>query len=116
MGTLHLRQYGICKGDVGTETLFRSDNAYLSFSQLARILFSAHIDTLVVVGLATDYCVLSSAIDAAKFHFNTIVIQDCTRGVAASSTKEAYEEMQAAEIHIVTNQGEAQTLLARRHT
>ena len=39
------------------------------------------IDTLVLGGLALDYCVLYSALDAAKLKFNTIIAGDAVRGV-----------------------------------
>ena len=39
------------------------------------------IDTLVLGGLATDYCVLYSALDAAALGYRTIVAEDAVRGV-----------------------------------
>ena len=70
-------------------------NHYLGFTALPRLLFSQQppIHTLVVVGLATDYCVLSSAVDAAKFQLRTIVVQDGVRGVDEETTARAHEEM-----------------------
>jgi nicotinamidase/pyrazinamidase len=45
------------------------------------------------VGLATDYCVLSSAIDAVKFQLRTIIVQDGIRGVKKETVDKAHEEM-----------------------
>ena len=39
------------------------------------------IDTLVLGGLATDYCVLYSALDAAALGYKTFVAGDAIRGV-----------------------------------
>ena len=39
------------------------------------------INTVVLAGLATDYCVLYSALDAASLGHKTIVISDAVRGV-----------------------------------
>lgn len=36
-------------------------------------------------GLATDYCVGSTAVDAAKYGFNTYLIEDAARHVAPDS-------------------------------
>ena len=42
-----------------------------------------------VVGIATDYCVLQTALDAAKGGFQTRVLLDLTAGVARPSTAAA---------------------------
>jgi nicotinamidase/pyrazinamidase len=39
------------------------------------------IDTLFLVGLATDFCVSWSAVDARKLGFTTYVIEDATRAI-----------------------------------
>ncbi len=39
------------------------------------------IDTLFLVGLATDFCVAWSAVDARKLGFTTYVIEDATRAI-----------------------------------
>ena len=39
------------------------------------------IDTLTLVGLATDYCVNYSAVDAAKLGFNVTVKMDLCRAI-----------------------------------
>ena len=63
------------------------------------------------MGLATDYCVLSSAIDARKFHFRTIVIGDAVRGVATDTTESAIKEMQGWGIEYVKNEKELNDVL-----
>ncbi|MDR0449685.1 MAG: bifunctional nicotinamidase/pyrazinamidase [Treponema sp.] len=56
------------------------------------------LDTVILGGLATDYCVLYSALDAARCGFRTIVLSDAVRGVGfpAGSVERAFESMKAA--------------------
>ena len=70
------------------------------------------IETIVIVGLATDYCVLSSAIDAKKFQFRTIVVGDAVRGVAKDTTDLAIKEMQGWGIEYAQNVKDLHKLLA----
>jgi nicotinamidase/pyrazinamidase len=51
-----------------------------------------------VAGIATDYCVRSTAIDAAKAGFATTVLLDLTAGVSAPTTVAAIEAMRAGGI------------------
>jgi len=64
-------------------------------------LASKGINRLVVVGLATDYCVGSTAIDA-KFYFpemDVILIDNCMKGVAPDTTAAKIELMKSKGIH-----------------
>jgi nicotinamidase/pyrazinamidase len=45
-------------------------------TELAGLLRDANITDIVVVGLATDYCVAATAIDGADLGFNTTVLAD----------------------------------------
>jgi nicotinamidase/pyrazinamidase len=66
--------------DVGVE---RDDEGYSGFekSRLADLLHEAGVDEVAVVGLATDYCVRASAIDACREGFDTTVVTDAIRAV-----------------------------------
>jgi len=61
------------------------DDGYSAFEatnlNLTQYLKSKDIDTVYVCGIATDYCVLSTALDAVKQGFNTFVIIDAIRAV-----------------------------------
>jgi len=46
-----------------------------------------------VVGIATDYCVRASSLDAKKFGLDVRVITSLTAGVAAASTEAAIDEL-----------------------
>jgi nicotinamidase/pyrazinamidase len=62
---------------------------------LAGYLRARGIDTLIIVGLALDYCVNYSAQDAAKLGFKTTVLTDLCRAIDASSEATARTEMKA---------------------
>lgn len=75
---------------------------YVQFTELAALLHRAspRIHTVVIGGLATDYCVRATAIDAAKFGFHTVVLQNCVAGVDAATTEQAWAAMQAYGIRL----------------
>lgn len=54
-----------------------------------------------VVGIATDYCVRASSLDANNFGLNVRVITSLTAGVAAVSTEAAIDEMVDAGVKVV---------------
>ena len=67
------------------------------------------LNTLVLGGLATDYCVLYSALDAAALGYKTIVAGDAIRGVGIpeGSVKRAFELLDEAGV-IVGESGDFQ--------
>lgn len=56
---------------------------------LAEVLREAGIDQLDLAGIATDYCVLASAIDANELGIQVRVLSDLIAGVAPESSVEA---------------------------
>ena len=55
------------------------------------------IQTLYLVGLATDFCVAWSALDATQFGFECYVIEDACRAIDLNgSLNAAWQQMQAA--------------------
>jgi nicotinamidase/pyrazinamidase len=57
---------------------------------------SRGIDTVYVTGLATDFCVAWTALDARELGFDAYVIEDATRAIdLAGSLEKAWKEMQA---------------------
>ena len=55
------------------------------------------LDTAYFVGLATDFCVLWSSLDARRAGFNACVIEDATRGIdAGGSLARAWTDMARA--------------------
>ena len=51
-----------------------------------------------VCGIATDYCVRATALDAAREGFETTVIEELCAGVAPETTTRAIDELRAAGI------------------
>jgi nicotinamidase/pyrazinamidase len=90
--------------DVGAE---REDEGYSGFenSKLEDMLREGDVDEVAVVGLATDYCVRASAIDAAKLGFDTTVITDAIRAVDVNpgDGERALEEMKEAGANVATS-------------
>jgi nicotinamidase/pyrazinamidase len=58
------------------------------------------IKNLIVFGLATDYCVKATAIDAVDAGYKVTVIEGLSKGVAPETTAQALKEMKAKGIII----------------
>jgi nicotinamidase/pyrazinamidase len=58
-----------------------------------------------VCGLATDYCVKWTALDAAELGFETVVIEDACRGVELQpgDVDEAFGELEEAGVEVLTS-------------
>jgi nicotinamidase/pyrazinamidase len=63
------------------------------------------VDALIICGLATDYCVKATAIDAAQLGFRTTLAEDACRGVGmtADAIPAAVREMAAAGVRVATS-------------
>ena len=61
---------------------------------LAGYLRERGIDTVYVVGIATDFCVAWTALDAVKLGFKTFVIADACKGIDLNgSLQQAWQQM-----------------------
>jgi nicotinamidase/pyrazinamidase len=69
---------------------------------LGALLKEANVDEVVVTGLATDYCVRATALDAASLGFHTYLLTDAVAGVnlQPGDGDAAIAEMEAAGIHL----------------
>ena len=72
--------------------------AYSAFAGtgLAETLRKRSVERVFVAGLATDYCVKSTALDALEEGFQAVLIEDGCRGVADETTQAALDEMRKA--------------------
>ncbi len=84
------------------------DDGYSAFEatnvSLDQFLKHREIDELYVAGLATDYCVKASAIDASIHGMRTYIITDAVKAVnleAGDDTK-AFQEMKEAGCRLIT--------------
>jgi len=59
------------------------------------------VDTLIMFGIATDYCVKSTAIDGVQAGFKVTVVEELCRGVDPKTTEKALKEMPAAGVKVV---------------
>ena len=73
---------------------------------LAGYLKERGIDTVFIVGIATDFCVAWTAMDAAKLGFKTFVISDATKAIdLQGSLQHAWQDMLAVGVkRVVANQ------------
>jgi nicotinamidase/pyrazinamidase len=67
---------------------------------LADWLRARGVDTVELVGIATDHCVRATALDAVAAGFSTTVLLDLCAGVAPETTGRALDEMDAAGVRI----------------
>lgn len=78
------------------------DNGRIKDTGLARFLQQQEVDCVYILGLATDYCVKFTALDALSLGFRTHLILDGCRGVnlAPEDAQRAVEEMKAAGVFV----------------
>ncbi|MGU3437744.1 isochorismatase family protein [Actinomycetes bacterium M1A6_2h] len=67
---------------------------------LADWLHERSVDTVHVVGIATDYCVRATALDSAKAGFDTTVLTDYCAAVAPENTPAVLDEFDERGVHI----------------
>ena len=81
------------------------DNAHRKSTGLGEFLKDESVTDVYILGLATDYCVRWSALDALKLGFRTHVIEDGCRGVELhpGDVQKAIEEIRAAGANITTS-------------
>ena len=93
---LDMHPYGACYHDL----------ADTMSTGVIEFLRAKGIETVVVGGLATDYCVKTTALQLRHAGFEVIVNLEACRGIANETVVQAIEEMTAAGIAIVKNTNE----------
>lgn len=82
----------------GTEVAFDSYSAFKddggSPTQLHDLLQAQGIRQLIVYGIATDYCVKATVLDAVQLGYKVIVIKSLIRGVDPETSRRALEEIE----------------------
>ena len=71
-------------------------------TEMNQILQKNGIKELIVYGIATDYCVKATAIDAVAAGYKVTVIEGLSKGVAPDTTAKALEEMKSKGITVKT--------------
>ncbi len=96
-------------GEVFLKGTRNKDDGYSAFeatsADLESVLKNKRVDDLYVVGLATDYCVRASALEALRKGFTTYVITDAVAAVNVKPDdgKNALEEMRTAGVNLITS-------------
>ena len=97
-----------CKGMDPTVDSYSGffDNGGKNDTGLNKWLKEANVDEVYICGLATDYCVKFTALDAVKLGYNTIVVSDACRGVnfPEGSVKTACAEMTNAGVFFLNSE------------
>lgn len=78
---------------------FQDDGA--KKTELDKILKKDKIKKVIVYGIATDYCVRATALDAAAAGYKVIMIKNLSRGVASDTSQKAIEEMRLKGVAIL---------------
>jgi len=91
------------------------DNARRKETGLAKLLRKHGVTELHVMGLATDYCVRATALDAVELGFRTTLLTDAVRGVEVrpGDCQRAIDEMRAAGVKIRRSRSLTQNLEAQ---
>jgi nicotinamidase/pyrazinamidase len=78
--------------------------AYSGFqgTALAKWLREHNVETVLIGGLATDYCVKATALDAAEEGFDVFLLSDATRAVDPDQEQAVVEELVAQGVKATT--------------
>lgn len=71
--------------------------------QLKAWLVVREIKAVDIVGIATDYCVRATALDAVSAGFDTTVLEDLVVGVDKETSRAALEELSRAGVRLATS-------------
>ena len=86
--------------DVHPYGAFYADNSRTKLLELHAYLQAAGVTAVDIVGLATDYCVRTTVLDALHLGYKVNVLLDGCRGLAKETTLAAINEMKAAGANI----------------
>lgn len=78
-----------------------NDNTDGASTELTKFLKDKRVDKLDCVGLATEYCVKHTALDAIQEGFSARVIMRCTKGLSKNDIEDAIDEMRLKGIVII---------------
>ncbi|PWN95900.1 Isochorismatase hydrolase [Tilletiopsis washingtonensis] len=77
------------------------------FSPLAAALFGAHVTRVLIAGVATDFCVRATVLDACRFGLRPLVVLEACAGVEEAGTQRAVRELSEAGAEVVQSVEEA---------
>lgn len=91
---------------------FKDDGG--SSTPMESLLRKASISHVIVYGVATDFCVRATALDAAAAGFHVTLIKDLSRGVATDSTSKALADLTSKGVRVVPKLSDAIPTAATR--
>ncbi|KAK6165557.1 hypothetical protein SNE40_022464 [Patella caerulea] len=77
------------------------DNAKITQTQLNSVLRDNEITKVFITGMASDFCVYYTALDAKSLGYETFVVKDAVRGVANESIVAAAHDMTTKGINLI---------------
>ncbi len=76
-------------------------------TEMDSILRRNGIEGLVIYGIATEYCVKATALDAVEAGFQVLAVKDLCRGITPDGSARAFEEMELKGVELVETVEEA---------
>lgn len=86
-----LDSYSAVKDDSGTKT------------GLEAILHEHGVTSIVIFGIATDYCVKATAIDLVRSGFKVVAVEQLCKGVTPETSVQALKQMQKEGVTLIKN-------------
>jgi nicotinamidase/pyrazinamidase len=88
------------KSDIDSYSAFW-DNLKLSETTLHQQLMAKNVTQVFVAGLATDWCVYSTAVHAIEHDYKTFIIEDASRGVDETAFKQRLKDFTEKKAHVI---------------
>ena len=86
---------------------FASNDGVKERTQLEPMLKARGVTDVIVCGVAFEYCVAFTALDAAKCGFGVTIVRSATRGISPSDCAAKTAEMEARNIRVVESVADA---------
>lgn len=83
-----------------------SDSNQYENTLLNTWLSNQNVTDIILTGLATDYCVYYTGLDAIKYGYRVHIILSCVRGVSADTTNSAIDDLTSKGAHFYQNLSE----------
>ncbi|CAF3812447.1 unnamed protein product [Adineta steineri] len=86
--------------DIDSYSAF-SDNNGAKKTDLHEKLKERNVTHVFVTGLATDYCVAATALDAFNLNYTTFIVEDACRGVALDTIESKLDDLKQLGVRII---------------
>ena len=86
--------------DIDSYSAF-ADNNQVRQTELDEELRARNVTQIFVAGLATDYCVAATALDALNLNYTTYLIEDASRGIDLQTIKSKLNDLKQRGVRII---------------